>query len=122
MTPPNPHIAIIGLGWSRHHRRRQTARRLALEGRPRLPADVRRDFQRPHLTRREFYTLAREFIESIDHHQPSGTQRATPHPERDALLARQSLYCYAGAEAEAAAPIPPTEFAESLDTLDSLAR
>jgi hypothetical protein len=115
-------LAIIGLGWSRHQRRRQTARRLALEGRPRLPVDVRRDLQRPHQTRREFYALAREFILSVDHHQPSGTQRATPHPERDALLARQSLYCYAGAEAEAAAPIPPAEYAESLATLESLAR
>ena len=50
----------------------------------------------------------RTFPESI----PPPLRRPAP-----AWLAARAL-----PEAEAAAPIPPTEFAESLDTLDSLAR
>jgi len=115
-------LAFIGVGVQRRQREHEAAERLAREGRPRLPADIRRDLRRQGLSRREFYTLAREFLDAAEHHTGRPAQAAGLHGELDTLLARQALYCYAGVTGEAAEPVPRPEQKEVLSTLEKLAR
>jgi hypothetical protein len=115
-------LAFIGVGVQRRQREREAADRSAREGQPRHPAEIRRDLRRQGLTRREFYTLAREFVEAAEHHTGRPARDAGLNGELDTLLARQSLYCYAGPSADAATPVPRPEQKEVLATLEKVSR
>ena len=115
-------LAFAAAGLQRRQRERDAAARRAREGNPRLPADIRRDLRRSDLTRRQFYSLAREFVQAAEFHTGRPAHAAGLNGELDTLLARQSLYCYAGVSEEAAAPVPRPEQKEILATLDKLAR
>lgn len=114
-------LTFIGAGLQRRHRERETAERLAREGKPRLPTDIRRDLRQSGLTRRQFYTLAREFVQSTEAHSGHPATAAGLNGELDSLLARQAHYCYAGESAEAAEPVPRSEQKDVLATLEKLA-
>jgi hypothetical protein len=115
-------LAFIGVGLQRRQREREAAERTAREGKPRLPADIRRDLRRSGLTRREFYTLAREYVDAAEYHTGRPAQASGLNGELDSLLAHQSLYCYAGNSEEAAAPVPAPEQKQVIATLEKLAR
>lgn len=115
-------LAFIGVGLQRRHRERESAHRSATEGKPRLLADIRRDLRRSGLTRKEFYSLAREFLNAAEYHTGRSTSATGLNGELDSLLQRQSLYCYAGLADDAAAPVPRPEQQSVLATLDKLAR
>jgi hypothetical protein len=115
-------LAFAGVGWQRRQRARQAADQRAREGKPRLPADIRRDLRRTGLSRREFYTLAREFVQASEYHTGRPAHTAGLNGELDTLLERQARYCYAGLADEATAPLPRPEQKEALATLEKLAR
>ena len=114
--------AFATIGWKRRQRQRQESAARARTGQPRRPAEIRRDLRRDSLTRREFYSLAREFIDATAFHSGRPATAAGLNGALDSLLARHARYCYAGASDEATAPVPRPEQTETLATLDSLAR
>lgn len=115
-------LAFIGVGLQRRHRERAAAERAAREGKPRLLNDIRRDLRQSGLTRRAFYTLAREFVDAAEFAAGRPVQAAGLNGELDSLLERQALYCYANRPEDATSPIPRPEQQEAIATLDKLAR
>ncbi|MFN0125824.1 MAG: BatD family protein [Verrucomicrobiales bacterium] len=115
-------LAFIGVGLQRRQRERAAAERASREGKPRLLNDIHRDLRQPGLTRREFYSLARELVDAVEFAAGRPAQIAGLNGELDSLLERQALYCYANLPEDATSPIPRPEQQAALATLDKLAR
>lgn len=115
-------LAFIAVGLQRHHREKAAAAERARQGKPRPPSEIKRDLKRPNQSRREFYSLAQEFIHAAEFHSGRPADSAGLNGQLTSLLERQAVICYAGPNQDADAPIPHPEQKAALDTLEKLSR
>jgi BatD DUF11 like domain len=115
-------IALVGVGLHRRSRERAAAEQLARFGHPRPLAEIRRDMKRSGLSRRAFYSLAREYATAVEFHRDRHGAAAAGDEALDAILARQSYYSYSGEDADAAATVPLPEQKEVLAALEHAGR
>jgi hypothetical protein len=118
-------LALAGVGMQRRARERAVARQRARLGQPRSLQEIRRDLKRSGLSRREFYSLAREYANAAAFHRSSKADpsaSAASDPGLDQVLARQGYYSYSGDDADAAAPVTSPERKEVMAVLEHAAR
>lgn len=115
-------LALAGVGMQRRVRRKADEERRRTAGQPREPVTVWKDLRRSGQPRREFYSLAREYVDSWQHYRRQPAASAGLNGELDLILSRQGYYAYAGSDAEGQTPIPEPEQKEILTALDRLPR
>ncbi|MGI8603614.1 MAG: BatD family protein [Verrucomicrobiales bacterium] len=114
-------LTFAGMGLQRRLRLSAEETRRRRIGHPRASLVILRQMKRPGLAARDFYALAREFVDSREfYHGRAGTASGL-NGELEQILARQTRLSYAGL-AEAAAPISSKEQKEVVATLSRLER
>ena len=112
-------ITFGAVGLQRRLRASALDRRRRTAGHPRPCADIRRDMKRSGVSLREFYALAREYLEAWRFHDGRSGTADSLNGDLEGILARQSLYCYSDVP-EAGTVITPREQKSVLSALSRL--
>ncbi len=110
-------IAFIAVGLQRRLRAQADEHQRRTAGQPRPVREVMRELNNPDLKSREFYSLARECVQSIAFHLQRSVEG---EPSVSTILTRQAQLCYSGSNPQADMPLPAPERSEVLDSLTRL--
>jgi BatD DUF11 like domain len=114
-------LTFAGIGLQRRLRASAEEKRRHRAGHPRSCAVIWRDMKRSSVPLRDFYGLAREYVESWQFHEGHRHDGTGPNGEVSDILSRHTIYCYGGVP-EAAQPVPSPEKKQVLATLSRLGR
>ena len=115
-------LAFAAMGLQRKVRASGEEKRRLLAGQPRPCDSIFRDLKRQNQPRRQFYTLARELVDSWEFHQGRPIGNAGLNGTLDRILDKQRFLSYADAGPTAVEPVPGDEQREVLAALGPLAR